>query len=77
MYSIHKANGTGPFGCRGNSVLFMVNRMEYPIGLLPSKLIFGINRPGVHFFQPVPKEYLHSADLRGIMQFGSSNQAVF
>ncbi|KAG1326820.1 kinesin-like protein KIN-14I [Cocos nucifera] len=31
----------------------------------------------VHFFRPVPKEYLHSADLRDIMQFGSSNTAVF
>jgi hypothetical protein len=25
----------------------------------------------------VPKEYLHSAELRDIMQFGSSNTAVF
>ena len=32
---------------------------------------------GVHFFRPVPKEYLHSAELRDIMQFGSSAQAVF
>jgi len=31
----------------------------------------------VHFFRPVPKEYLHSAELRDIMQFGSSNTAVF
>eukprot|EP01018_Ginkgo_biloba_P014881 Gb_23901 [translate_table: standard] len=31
----------------------------------------------VHFFRPVPKEYLHSAELRDIMQFGSSNSAVF
>jgi hypothetical protein len=23
---------------------------------------------GVHFFRPVPKEYLHSAELRDIMQ---------
>lgn len=27
--------------------------------------------------RPVPKEYLHSAELRDIMQFGSSSQAVF
>lgn len=33
--------------------------------------------PQVHFFRPVPKEYLHSAELRDIMQFGSSNTAVF
>ena len=32
---------------------------------------------GVHFFRPVPKEYLHSAELRDIMQFGSSSSAVF
>ena len=25
----------------------------------------------------MPKEYLHSAELRDIMQFGSSSQAVF
>ena len=36
----------------------------------------GLQR-GVHFFRPVPKEYLHSAELRDIMQFGSSSQAVF
>ena len=27
--------------------------------------------------RPVPKEYLHSAELRDIMQFGSSSTAVF
>lgn len=31
----------------------------------------------VHFFKPAPKEYLHSAELRDIMQFGSSSTAVF
>jgi hypothetical protein len=54
-----------------------VKRIEDPIGLLPAKLIIGINKRGVHFFRPVPKEYLHSAELRDIMQFGSSSQAVF
>jgi hypothetical protein len=54
-----------------------VKRIEDPIGLLPAKLILGINKRGVHFFRPVPKEYLHSAELRDIMQFGSSSQAVF
>jgi hypothetical protein len=49
-------------------------RIEDPIGLLPPKLILGINKRGVHFFRPVPKEYLHSAELRDIMQFGSSSQ---
>lgn len=61
----------------GNSIFFTVKRIEDPIGLLPPKLILGINKRGVHFFRPVPKEYLHSAELRDIMQFGSSSQAVF
>lgn len=61
----------------GNSIFFPVKRIEDPIGLLPAKLIIGINKRGVHFFRPVPKEYLHSAELRDIMQFGSSSQAVF
>lgn len=36
-----------------------------------------LHHRGVHFFRPVPKEYLHSAELRDIMQFGSSSSAVF
>ncbi|KAK7846720.1 kinesin-like protein kin-14e [Quercus suber] len=51
--------------------------IDDPIGLLPGRIILGINKRGVHFFRPVPKEYLHSAELRDIMQFGSSNTAVF
>ena len=62
--------------CAGNSIFFPVKRIEDPIGLLPAKLILGINKRGVHFFRPVPKEYLHSAELRDIMQFGSSSTAV-
>lgn len=61
----------------GNSIFFSVKRIEDPIGLLPSKIIFGINRRGVHFFRPVPKEYLHSAELRDIMQFGSNKEGFF
>ena len=61
----------------GNSIFFTVKKIEDPIGLLPAKLILGINKRGVHFFRPVPKEYLHSAELRDIMQFGSSSSAVF
>ena len=60
----------------GNSIFFSVKRIEDPIGLLPAKLILGINKRGVHFFRPVPKEYLHSAELRDIMQFGSSTQVL-
>jgi hypothetical protein len=61
----------------GNAIFFHVKRIEDPIGLLPIKLVLGINKRGVHFFRPVPNEYLHSAELRDIMQFGSSAQAVF
>lgn len=98
----------------GSSVFFSVRKIDDPIGLLPGKIILGINKRGVsleqllfvvavllilwefviiivdffiswiwrpiaqvHFFRPVPKEYLHSAELRDIMQFGSSNTAVF
>ncbi|KAE8637411.1 hypothetical protein CSA_023388 [Cucumis sativus] len=61
----------------GNSVFFGVRKIDDPIGLLPGRIILGINKRGVHFFRPVPKEYLHSAELRDIMQFGSSNTAVF
>ena len=61
----------------GNSIFFPVKRIEDPIGLLPAKLIIGINKRGVHFFRPVPKEYIQSAELRDIMQFGSSSNAVF
>ncbi|CAN6241304.1 unnamed protein product [Urochloa humidicola] len=61
----------------GNSIFFSIRKIDDPIGLLPGKIILGINKRGVHFFRPVPKEYLHSAELRDIMQFGSSNTAVF
>ncbi|CAN6453602.1 unnamed protein product [Victoria cruziana] len=61
----------------GNSIFFAVRKIDDPIGLLPGRIILGINKRGVHFFRPVPKEYLHSAELRDIMQFGSSNTAVF
>ncbi|KAL5980142.1 Kinesin-like protein KIN-14I [Asimina triloba] len=54
-----------------------VRKIDDPIGLLPGRIILGINKRGVHFFRPIPKEYLHSAELRDIMQFGSSNTAVF
>ncbi|KAJ7555016.1 hypothetical protein O6H91_05G018800 [Diphasiastrum complanatum] len=66
--------GTLPYG---RSVFFDVRKMEDPIGLLPGRVVLGINRQGVHFLRPVPKAYLHSAGLRDIMQFGSSSTAVF
>ncbi|XP_047168264.1 kinesin-like protein KIN-14I [Vigna umbellata] len=61
----------------GFSVFFNVRKIDDPIGLLPGRIILGINKRGVHFFRPVPKEYMQSAELRDIMQFGSSNTAVF
>ena len=91
----------------GGSLFFPVKRVEDPIGLLPAKLLLGVNKRGVHFFRPVsgkrkrgggrrraahtpsppthphhppiqtPVEYLHSTELRDIMQFGSSAAAVF
>ncbi|XP_058069512.1 kinesin-like protein KIN-14I isoform X2 [Magnolia sinica] len=61
----------------GNSIFYGVRKIDDPIGLLPGWIILGINKRGLHFFRPVPKEYLHSAELRDIMQFGSSSTAVF
>ncbi|CAL55645.1 FERM/acyl-CoA-binding protein, 3-helical bundle [Ostreococcus tauri] len=61
----------------GHSVLFRARRVDDPIGLLPGKLMIGVNKRGVHFFRDVPMEYLYTADLRDIMQFGSAPHAVF
>ncbi|XP_058180550.1 kinesin-like protein KIN-14I [Rhododendron vialii] len=61
----------------GHSIFFTVRKSEDPLGLLPGKFTLAINNRGVHFFRPIPIEYLHSAELREIMQFGSSNTAVF
>jgi hypothetical protein len=54
--------------CQDLRLLLSIPAAEDPIGLLPPRLILGINKRGVHFFRPVPKEYLHSAELRDIMQ---------
>jgi hypothetical protein len=61
----------------GQSTIGDLKDKEDPIGLFPSRVILGINKRGVHFFRPVPKEYLHRAELCDIMQFGSSTSAVF
>jgi len=61
----------------GNSVFYPARRVDDPIGLLPGKLIVGVNKRGVHFFREQPMEYLYTADLRDIMQFGSAPHAVF
>ncbi|XP_076894530.1 kinesin-like protein KIN-14I [Bidens hawaiensis] len=63
-----------PYGC---SVFYSVRKIDDPFGLLPESIILSINKRGVHFFRPVPKEYLHSAELRDIMQFGSSHTSMF
>ncbi|XP_059435497.1 kinesin-like protein KIN-14E isoform X1 [Corylus avellana] len=60
----------------GNSVFFSVRKIDDPIGLLPGRIILGINTRGVHFFCPVPREYLFSAELRDIMQFDRSNTVI-
>lgn len=61
----------------GMSVFFPVKRVEDPIGLLPPKCIIGVNMRGLHFFRTTPKEYLHSAGLKDVIQFGCSSSAVF
>jgi len=61
----------------GLSAFFPATRVQDPVGLLPGRVLLGINRSGVHFFRPKPREYLHCAQLRDIMQFGSSSNAVF
>ncbi|CAG9465708.1 unnamed protein product [Pedinophyceae sp. YPF-701] len=61
----------------GNALFFPVQRHTDPLGLLPEQLQLGINKHGLHFFRPRPKEFLHSVELRDIMQFGSSTHAVF
>lgn len=61
----------------GHSILFQARRVDDPIGLLPGKVVIGVNKRGVHFFRDVPMEYLYTADLRDIMQFGSAPHAVF
>jgi len=61
----------------GNSTFFPARRVDDPIGLLPGRLIIGINKRGVHFFRESPMEYLYTADLRDIMQFGSAPHAIF
>lgn len=61
----------------GNSRFFFVERQMDPTGLLPPRAIIGVNKRGIHIFRPVPREYILSADLRDIMQFGSNSNAVF
>ncbi|KAH9297182.1 hypothetical protein KI387_028864 [Taxus chinensis] len=60
----------------GNSVFFSAQKIEDPFGLLPERIILGINKRGVHFFRPVPKEFIHSAHLLDIQNFGCINASV-
>ncbi|KAI9113845.1 hypothetical protein K1719_015096 [Acacia pycnantha] len=65
------------FAPYGNSVFFHVRKMSDPIGLLPpGEILLGVNKRGVHFYLPVPKECLHSALLEDIELYGSNNTAV-
>ena len=61
----------------GNASFYKVRPAEDPLKLFPSKLIMGVNKRGLHFFRPIPKEYLLSVDLKDIMQFGNSSSSVF
>ncbi|CAI5498337.1 unnamed protein product [Closterium sp. Naga37s-1] len=61
----------------GLSSFYHVRRIQDPTGLLPERVLIGINKCGVHYFRPVPREYLHSAELRDIKQYGSNPAAVF
>lgn len=48
---IESSSHTLALSIPGNSIFFPVKRIEDPIGLLPAKLILGINKRGVHFFR--------------------------
>ncbi|KAL0906305.1 hypothetical protein M5K25_024788 [Dendrobium thyrsiflorum] len=61
----------------GNSTFFCVRKIADPIGFLPGMIILGVNKRGVHFFRPVPKEYLHSVELKDVVQFGNNNTSIF
>ena len=49
----------------GNSIFFTVKRIEDPIGLLPAKLILGVNKRGVHFFRSGPPGGLGGSQQEG------------
>ncbi|KAG0454497.1 hypothetical protein HPP92_023789 [Vanilla planifolia] len=59
----------------GNSIFFSMQTIVDPLGLLPGRLIVGINERGVHFFRPVPKELLHFAEIKSILQYGTSKSS--
>ncbi len=39
----------------GEATFFNMKRQDDPIGLLPGRVLVGINRCGIHFFRPMPK----------------------
>lgn len=55
----------------GNSIFFSVKRIEDPIGLLPAKLILGINKVCADFFFK-----LMAACLRNVVKQSASSQIV-
>ncbi|CAI5982296.1 unnamed protein product [Closterium sp. NIES-65] len=60
----------------GESSFHHLRCIQGPIEMLPKRVLIGINSHGAHFFQPVSKEYLHSAGLRDIKTFGSDGAVL-
>lgn len=55
----------------GLSVFFYVSRTRDPMGLLPPRILLGVNTQGIHLFRPVPLEFFHTTTLQDIRQFGA------
>ncbi|KAL3691439.1 hypothetical protein R1sor_005090 [Riccia sorocarpa] len=75
MDVVHLEQGV-PYVPYSDSTFFNVRRIQDPSGLFPNDITLGINKRGVHFFRRVPKEYLHSAELHDIMEYGSNSTTV-
>ena len=60
----------------GMAIFFSVHTLKDPIGLLPARVILGINKSGLHFLRWLPKEYLSSVDFRDIAHFGFCSQSI-
>ncbi|XVF87860.1 hypothetical protein PTKIN_Ptkin18bG0154700 [Pterospermum kingtungense] len=57
-------------------VFFSVRKLEYTIDLLPRQIVLGIDKIGVHFFSPMPKNHILSVKLEDIKIFGYKDTAV-
>lgn len=61
----------------GNAKFFEVEVDKDPIGLLPKKVILGINKCGIHLFRPVPYEYLRRVEFfQDVLQFSSEENKL-